>query len=1277
MHLYDLTVQKSSAITTCIYGNFTSAKAQEILVARNGLLELLRPDDGGKLRSICQQQVFGVVRSLAPFRLTGGQRDYVVVGSDSGRVTILQIDGGSSSGSSASSSSSSEQSEKQHSSGEAGFHKIHEETFGRSGCRRIVPGQYVAADPKGRAVMVAALEKQKLVYILNRDSAARLTISSPLEAHRSHMIIVDVAGVDVGFENPLFAVLEVDYNPADRADRTQLPADQKEARASVPIPAYVAFYELDLGLNHVVRKWASQVPRTANRLITVPGAPDGPGGVLVCAENLLVYKNQDHPDVVVRLPRREGFDGDGADGKDQRGVLIVSHTTHTQRGMFFFLLQTELGDLLKVTLKNHDGVVSAICVQYFDTVPVANSMAVLRTGFLFVAAEFGPHRLYQFQSLGDDAPQLGSAEGYVYYEPHSLENLLETDSLGSVAPITSALVADILHEETPQILMLSGRGHEGALRILRHGISVSELATTDLPDKPSAIWSVRKTRSDDFDQYIVVSFAASSMVLSIGETVEDVPEQVCGFSLQNPTIDVQQIGDDGLVQIYPTGIRHISSNKGISEWRAPGKRTIKYATSNEAQVIVALTGGDVICFELDDTSQLVEVGKKEFGQELSCIEVGRVPEGRRRARFLAVGAWDNTVRVFSLDPSDILQQVGLQAVAALPQSLCIVDMPGKGGSITLQLNIGLKNGVLLRTVLDQVTGSLSDTRRRFLGALPIQLFRVQVQSRQAMLAISSRTWLCFNYQGSYTMRPLSYERLSYTGPFSSQQCLEGFVGITDDSLRIFTAEHLGETFNHVSVPLGHTPRQFVLCPQTNYAAIIETDHNPFVVDLPAASKAAGAGGAAAAAADSMDLSSDDASAAASASSAAAQPAAAKQKPKKASAESDSESDESEDDEDDEDDDEDSPTEALIQRTKRTGQHSWVSALRLVDIVNERTLQLLPLPANEAAFTLCTLQFESSPHHYLVVGAARQMRLKPRSCAGGVLHVYRVAPTGTALELVHSTEVEDVPGALVPFQGRLLAGVGSTLRIYDLGKRKLLRKCEKAGLPTFVRFLKVHGSRVFVGDAAASFLYCAYRAAENSFHVFADQAVPRWLTAAEFLDHDTMAGADKFGNVFVCRLPADLSAEIDEDLTGIRLRGDGTTSQVRGAPYKVDTIVSYYVGEVVTSLSKASLIPGGSQFLLYTTISGAIGALLPFTSREDVDFFQHLEMHMRQEFPPLCGRDHLAYRSYYVPVKDVIDGNICEQYSMLDAVTQRSIAEDLDRTTSEVSKKLENIRNMIL
>ena len=41
-------------------------------------------------------------------------------------------------------------------------------------------------------------------------------------------------------------------------------------------------------------------------------------------------------------------------------------------------------------------------IAYFDTIPVANALVVLRAGFLFAASEFSNHRLYQFQGIGDD-----------------------------------------------------------------------------------------------------------------------------------------------------------------------------------------------------------------------------------------------------------------------------------------------------------------------------------------------------------------------------------------------------------------------------------------------------------------------------------------------------------------------------------------------------------------------------------------------------------------------------------------------------------------------------------------------------------------------------------------------------------------------------------------------------------------------------------------------------------------------------------------------------------
>ena len=159
-----------------------------------------------------------------------------MVGSDSGRVVILQYDGVKNE-----------------------FKKIHQETYGKTGVRRIVPGQYLAIDPKGRAFMIAAVEKQKFVYILNRDSQNNLTISSPLEAHKSHTVVFEICGVDVGYENPMFACIEVDYGDHEEED---------SAVNTGVIEKMLTFYEMDLGLNHVVRKSTENVPISAHALIT-------------------------------------------------------------------------------------------------------------------------------------------------------------------------------------------------------------------------------------------------------------------------------------------------------------------------------------------------------------------------------------------------------------------------------------------------------------------------------------------------------------------------------------------------------------------------------------------------------------------------------------------------------------------------------------------------------------------------------------------------------------------------------------------------------------------------------------------------------------------------------------------------------------------------------------------------------------------------------------------------------------------------------------------------
>lgn len=65
--------------------------------------------------------------------------------------------------------------------------------------------------------------------------------------------------------------------------------------------------------------------------------------------------------------------------------------------------------------------------------------------------------------------------------------------------------------------------------------------------------------------------------------------------------------------------------------------------------------------------------------------------------------------------------------------------------------------------------------------------------------------------------------------------------------------------------------------------------------------------------------------------------------------------------------------------------------------------------------------------------------------------------------------------------------------------------------------------------------------------------------------------------------------------------------------------------------------------------------------------------MRSIGVSLTGRDHISYRGYYVPVKAVVDGDLCEAFASLPYAKQQSVAADLDRTVGEVLKKVEGFR----
>lgn len=392
-------------------------------------------------------------------------------------------------------------------------------------------------------------------------------------------------------------------------------------------------------------------------------------------------------------------------------------------------------------------------------------------------------------------------------------------------------------------------------------------------------------------------------------------------------------------------------------------------------------------------------------------------------------------------------------------------------------------------------------------------------------------------------------------------------------------------------------------------------------------------------------------------------------------------------------------------------------VRVLSTHHAATHHLVELEGDEAAVSLAVLPFAGHGESvFVVVGTATRMTWHPRTHAAASLRTYRLVRMGdvpvdatgkevpaghptavgvraaSRLQFLHRTPVEELPAALAGFNGRLLAGIGRNLRLYDLGKRRLLRKAEaRNAVPTLVTAIAPApaaaspgggGDRIWVADASESAHLFRFRRADASFALLADDTTARHVSPCGLLplDADTVALGDRFGNVSVLRLPADADEEGADDPTGSRLlwgAGAGAgAGGVGGAPNKLVQVAQFYAGEAVTSLAKGSLA-GGAEVLLYGSVHGGLGALAPFTSREDLDLASHLELFMRHEAVSLIGRDHLSYRSYFIPVKDVVDGDLCEAFASLPPSRQKALAADLERTPLDVTKKLEDTRSRIL
>jgi splicing factor 3B subunit 3 len=344
-------------------------------------------------------------------------------------------------------------------------------------------------------------------------------------------------------------------------------------------------------------------------------------------------------------------------------------------------------------------------------------------------------------------------------------------------------------------------------------------------------------------------------------------------------------------------------------------------------------------FELDD-DKLTLFEKKVLDSDILSVDISPIPEGRTRARFMAIGCADRSVRLLSLDIDQCLSKISMQMLPATPVSVSLIEM--KTDEKELFLNVGLDNGVLMKTSVDIITGALSDTRTRYLGNRSVSLFKVHNESM--LLAISSKPWLGYIYMSKYYTVPLNCDSIDYASTFTSELCTNGIVAILDNNLMIFTVERLGDIFSQSIIPLRYTPRKIAINPDNNNIVIIESDHNVI-------SKAE------------------------------------KDEYKKQIANQTN------------DDDYIKLDESII-GVPYIGDGKWGSCIRMLDPIENKLLDLIEFEGNEAAFSSCIMTFTNSTEMYLIVGTAKDMKLNPRSCSTASIVVFQFKENGNKIEFLH-------------------------------------------------------------------------------------------------------------------------------------------------------------------------------------------------------------------------------------------------------------------------------------
>ncbi|XP_031425552.1 DNA damage-binding protein 1 [Clupea harengus] len=747
------------------------------------------------------------------------------------------------------------------------------------------------------------------------------------------------------------------------------------------------------------------------------------------------------------------------------------------------------------------------------------------------------------------------------------------ETFTNLGPIVDMCVVDLERQGQGQLVTCSGAFKEGSLRIIRNGIGIHEHASIDLPGI-KGLWPLRSDAGRETDDMLVLSFVGQTRVLMLsGEEVEET--ELPGFVDNQQTFFCGNVAHQQLIQITSGSVRLVTqeSKSLVSEWKEPQGRNISVAACNSTQVVLAV--GRVLYYLQILTGELKQISTTEMEHEVACLDITPLGESGGESSLCAVGLWtDISARVLKLPCFSPLHKEMLGG-EIIPRSILMTTFEGSH-----YLLCALGDGALFYFGLDLQSGALSERKKVTLGTQPTVLRTFRSLSTSNVFACSDRPTVIYSSNHKLVFSNVNLKEVNYMCPLNSEGYPDSLALANNSTLTIGTIDEIQKL--HIrTVPLFESPRRICYQEVSQCFGVLSSR-----VEMQDAS---GATNPVRPSASTQALSS-------SVSSSKLFPSST------------------------------SPHETSF------GDEVEVHSLLVVDQHTFEVLHGHQLLQNEYALSMVSCKLGRDPAVYFIVGTAMVYPEEAEPKQGRIIVFHY---TDGKLQTVAEKEVKGAVYSMVEFNGKLLASINSTVRLYEWTAEKELRtECNHYN-NIMALYLKTKGDFILVGDLMRSVLLLAYKPMEGNFEEIARDFNPNWMSAVEILDDDNFLGAENAFNLFVCQ--KDSAATTDEERQHLQEVG------------------VFHLGEFVNVFSHGSLVLqnlGESSTptqgsVLFGTVNGMIG-LVTSLSESWYSLLLDLQNRLNKVIKSVGKIEHSFWRSFHTERKTeqatgFIDGDLIESF----------------------------------